>query len=110
MRSLLLAVVAGGLVSFPTAIALTREKCAASATDAIANSVASLIRMPFQNTTNTGVVLPIITQFDIKDDNTQQSGLSDVVISVLFPMAVPRDGVMWVQVLHSSFPTSTNDL
>ena len=105
----------------------------------LANPIASLITVPFQNNTDYGignghgsrntlnfqpvipvtlsqkltlitrVVFPIITQYNITGDKTRQSGLSDAVASAFFSPS-SKKGVTWGAGPVFLVPTATNDL
>lgn len=105
----------------------------------LANPVASLISVPFQNNTDVGigsykgsknilnvqpvipvkltqklnliarVVLPIISQHDITGENTTQSGLSDAVVSGFVSPAEAKNGLVWGAGPAFLVPTATND-
>ncbi len=106
----------------------------------LANPVASLISVPFQNNTDVGigdyngsrntlnvqpvipislseklnlitrVVLPIVSQYDITGEGTQQSGLSDALVSAFFSPAQPKNGLIWGAGPAILVPTATHDL
>jgi hypothetical protein len=91
----------------------------------LANPIASLISVPFQNNMDVGIgvfngsrntlnfqpvipislspnlnvitrmVMPIVTQHDITGPGTKQSGLSDTTISALFSPANGKNGLTW---------------
>src|SRR5215217_2246264 len=105
----------------------------------LANPVASLISVPFQNNTDVGigsyngsknilnvqpvipvkltqklnliarVVLPVISQHDITGENTTQSGLSDAVVSGFVSPAEAKNGLVWGAGPAFLVPTATND-
>lgn len=105
----------------------------------LANPVASLISMPFQNNTDVGigefngsrntlnfqpvipiklsstlnlitrVVLPIVAQHDITGDGTQQSGLGDAVASAWVSPAAAKNGFIWGAGPALLVPLATND-
>lgn len=106
----------------------------------LANPVASLISVPFQNNTDIGigtyngskntlniqpvipislspklnliarVILPVISQHDIYGEGTQQSGLSDAVASAFFSPSEAKNGLVWGAGPVFLVPTATNDL
>lgn len=106
----------------------------------LANPVASLISLPFQNNTDVGigtfngsrntlniqpvipihlsaklnlisrVVLPIISQHDVTGDGTHQSGLSDALASAFFSPAEAKNGLVWGVGPALLIPTATDNL
>lgn len=106
----------------------------------LANPVASLISLPFQNNTDVGigsyngsrntlniqpvvpiklssklnliarVVLPIVTQHNITGEGTKQSGLSDALVSAFFSPAKAKNGVVWGAGPALLVPTATEAL
>jgi len=106
----------------------------------LANPVASLISLPFQNNLDVGigayngsrntlniqpvipiklsaklnlitrVVLPVVTQYNIYSEGTQQSGLSDAVVSAWLSPAEAKNGLIWGAGPAFLVPTATNDL
>lgn len=106
----------------------------------LANPIASLISVPFQNNTDVGigayggsrntlnfqpvipislspnlnmitrVVLPIITQQDITALGVKQTGLSDAVISAFFSPVNAKNGLTWGVGPAILAPTATNEL
>lgn len=112
---------------------------AAEVAKKLANPVASLISVPFQNNLDVGIgesngsrntlnvqpvipiklsaklnlitriVLPIISQHDIFGEGTQQSGLSDAVVSGFFSPAEPKNGVVWGAGPALLVPIATDD-
>jgi hypothetical protein len=112
---------------------------AADVAKKLSNPVASLISMPFQNNMDVGigdyngsrntlniqpvipvglspklnmivrVILPVISQHDITGENTQQSGLSDAVVSAFFSPAQPKNGLIWGAGPVLLVPTATDD-
>lgn len=105
----------------------------------LANPVASLISLPFQNNTDVGigkyngskntlniqpvipitlspklnliarVILPVVTQHDVIEDGTIQSGLSDAIVSAFFSPSQPKNGLIWGAGPVFLVPTATDD-
>jgi hypothetical protein len=106
----------------------------------LANPIASLISVPFQNNTDVGIgafngsrntlnfqpvlpislspklnlitrmVLPIISQQDISAPGVSESGLSDATVSALFSPAVAKNGLTWGVGPILLVPTATDNL
>jgi hypothetical protein len=106
----------------------------------LANPVAALISVPFQNNTDVGIgeyngsknttnfqpvipislssklnlicriILPIISQHDVTSEGSNQSGLSDAVVSAWLSPAQPKNGIIWGLGPAFLIPTATNDL
>jgi hypothetical protein len=106
----------------------------------LANPIASLISVPFQNNTDVGigtyngfrntlnfqpvipisisskwnmiarVVLPIVSQQDITAPGVKQSGLSDAVVSAFFSPAEAKNGLTWGVGPAILVPTATDKL
>jgi hypothetical protein len=104
----------------------------------LANPIASLISVPFQNNTFYGmgafngtqnimnfqpvipvklnenlnvitrVILPIVTQYNVTGENTSQSGLSDITASAFFSPSKTHNGVTWGAGPAFLIPTATN--
>jgi hypothetical protein len=104
----------------------------------LANPIASLISVPFQNNTFYGVgtykgtintmnfqpvipiklseslnlitryIIPIVTQYDITGENTSQSGLSDATISAFLSPSKTKNGLTWGAGAAFLVPTATN--
>ena len=104
----------------------------------LANPVANLISVPFQNNTFYGmgpyngtqnvmnfqpvipirlnenwniigrVIVPIITQYNLTGENTSQSGLSDITASAFFSPSKTRNGLTWGVGPAFLIPTATN--
>jgi hypothetical protein len=104
----------------------------------LANPIASLISVPFQNNTFYGIgpmkgtqnvmnfqpvvpikinenlnlitryILPIVTQYDITGENTSQSGLGDATISAFLSPAKTHNGLTWGVGPAFLIPTATN--
>ncbi|HTE24594.1 hypothetical protein [Flavitalea sp.] len=142
MQSLvvLLGVSLGPVVLFAQELAVPAATDAAELAKKLANPVASLISMPFQNNTDVGigtyngskntlniqpvipikltpnlnligrVVLPVITQHNITAETTKESGFSDAVVSAFLSPAEPKNGIVWGAGPAFLVPTATNDL
>jgi hypothetical protein len=104
----------------------------------LANPIASLISVPFQNNTFYGIgplkgtqnimnfqpvvpiklnenlnlitryILPIVTQYNITGENTSQSGLGDATISAFLSPAKTHNGLTWGAGPAFLVPTATN--
>jgi hypothetical protein len=104
----------------------------------LANPIANLISVPFQNNTFYGmgpyngtqnvlnfqpvipvklsenwnvitrVIVPIVTQYNVTGDNTSQSGLSDITASAFFSPSHTHDGLTWGVGPAFLIPTATN--
>jgi hypothetical protein len=104
----------------------------------LANPIASLISVPFQNNTFYGIgpmkgtqnvmnfqpvipiklnedlnlitryIIPIITQYDITGENTSQSGLGDALVSAFLSPSKTHNGLTWGVGPAFSIPTATN--
>jgi hypothetical protein len=143
---IILMVLVSGLLLPHILLAQQAEKPAepASANEAaelakkLANPIASLISVPFQNNTFYGVgpykgtintmnfqpvvpiklnenlnlitryIIPVMTQYDITGENTSQSGLSDATISAFLSPAKTRNGLTWGAGAAFLVPTATN--
>jgi hypothetical protein len=126
--------------------ATAQEATAPKTTDAaelakkLANPVASLISVPFQNNVDVGIgdfngsrntlnfqpvipiklttklnlitriVLPIVAQHDIYGENSKQSGLSDAVVSAFISPSEPKNGLVWGAGPALLVPTATDNL
>lgn len=116
------------------------QEDAAALAKKLANPVASLISVPFQNNLDVGigvnngsrntlniqpvipitlsskwnlinrVVLPVISQHDIYSEGTSQSGLSDAVVSAFFSPAEAKSGLVWGVGPAFLVPTATDEL
>ncbi len=119
-----------------------QEKAGASAqaiADKLANPVASMISVPFQNNTDWGIgpysgskntlniqpvvpikinpdinlitryILPVVDQRNITGPDTHQFGLSDMTISAWASPANPKNGLIWGAGPAFLVPTATND-
>ncbi len=134
-----------GLISLALSVPLianSQEKAPESAEELakkLANPVASLISVPFQNNTDYGIgthngskntlnfqpvvpiplspklnmiarmILPIITQHDVTGENTKQSGLSDMSLTTFFAPTNTKNGLIWALGPAFLFPTGTNE-
>jgi len=106
----------------------------------LSNPIASLISVPFQNNTDLGigqykgakntlnfqpvipirlapklnlitrVVLPFITQYNVTNEGSYQSGLSDAVASAFFSPAVSKNGLTWGVGPVFLIPTATDSM
>jgi hypothetical protein len=104
----------------------------------LANPIASLISVPFQNNTFYGIgpykgtqntmnfqpvvpiklsehlnlitryIIPIITQYNLSGENTSQSGLSDATISAFLSPSKTKNGLTWGAGAAFLVPTATN--
>jgi hypothetical protein len=104
----------------------------------LANPIASLISVPFQNNTFYGIgpykgtqntmnfqpvvpiklsehlnlitryIIPIITQYNLTGENTSQSGLSDATISAFLSPSKTKNGLTWGAGAAFLVPTATN--
>jgi hypothetical protein len=104
----------------------------------LANPIASLVSVPFQNNTYYGMgpyngtqnvmffqpvvpfklnenlnlitryIIPIITQYDITGENTSQSGLGDATISAFLSPSKTRNGLTWGVGPAFLVPTATD--
>jgi hypothetical protein len=113
---------------------------AAEVAKKLANPVASMISVPFQNNMDVGigefngskntlniqpvipiaispklnliarVILPVISQHDIYGEGTKQSGLSDALASAFFAPADSKNGLIWGVGPAFLIPTATDDL
>lgn len=120
---------------------LAQEKPDASAqalADKLANPVASMISLPFQNNTDWGIglyngskntlniqpvipiklnsnlnlitryILPVVDQRDVTGNDTHQFGLSDLTISAWVSPAQPKNGLIWGFGPALLIPTATS--
>lgn len=106
----------------------------------LANPVASLISIPFQNNTDVGIgpnhgykntlnfqpvipirlseklnlitryIIPIVAQRDLTGKGTRQSGLGDALISAFFSPDVAKNGLVWGAGPVLLVPTATDEL
>lgn len=112
---------------------------AAEVAKKLANPIASLVSVPFQNNLDIGIgqyhgskntlnfqpvipislssklnligriVLPIISQQNITAEGARQTGLADAIVSAFFSPAIPKNGVVWGAGPCFLVPTATND-
>ncbi|MGL2993096.1 hypothetical protein [Flavobacterium sp. TSSA_36] len=105
----------------------------------LANPIASLISVPFQNNLDHGigslkgsrytlniqpvipiaissnlnlisrVILPVVSQYNISGINKHESGISDIVASAFFSPTNSKNGFTWGAGPVLLFPTGTND-
>ena len=113
---------------------------AAEVAKKLANPIASLVSVPFQNNLDVGigehngsrntlniqpvipislssklnligrVVLPLITQQDVSAKDVRESGFADAIVSAFLSPAVPKNGVVWGAGPCFLVPVATNDL
>jgi hypothetical protein len=106
----------------------------------LANPVASLISLPFQNNTDVGigtykgskntlniqpvipiklsakinlitrVILPIVTQHNVTGEGTYQGGLSDAIVSAFLSPAEAKNGLVWGAGPAFLVPSATDEL
>jgi hypothetical protein len=107
--------------------------------DKLANPVAAMISVPFQNNTDWGIgpyngskntlniqpvipiklssdinlitryILPVVSQSDIVGPNTHEVGLSDLTVSAWATSSHPKNGFIWGVGPALLIPTATND-
>jgi hypothetical protein len=112
---------------------------AAAIAKKLANPIGALISVPFQNNTDIGIgdyngsrntlnfqpivpfslsakyslitryIVPVIAQYDITGEGTQEVGLSDALLSGWLSNAVVKNGVVWGVGAAFLVPTATND-
>ena len=112
---------------------------AAAIAKKLANPIGALISLPFQNNMDIGIgdyngsrntlniqpivpfslnakyslitryILPVIAQYDITGEGTQQSGLADALVSGWISNAVVKNGFVWGVGAAFLIPTATND-
>ena len=105
----------------------------------LANPIGALISVPFQNNTDVGIgdlngsrntlnfqpivpfslsakyslitryIVPVIAQYDITGEGTQEIGLSDALVSGWLSNAVVENGIVWGVGGAFLIPTATND-
>jgi hypothetical protein len=113
---------------------------AAAIAKKLANPIGALISVPFQNNLDIGIgdyngsrntlniqpivpfslnakyslitryIVPLIAQYDITGENTQQVGLSDALVSGWISNAVVKNGFVWGVGAAFLVPTATNDI
>jgi hypothetical protein len=106
----------------------------------LANPIASLISLPFQNNLDVGIgenhgsrntlniqpviplglspklnliariILPVISQQNVSARDAKESGLADAIVSAFFSPAMPKNGLIWGAGPCFLVPTATNDL
>jgi hypothetical protein len=111
---------------------------AAALAKKLANPIASLISVPFQNNTFYGIgqykgtqnvmnfqpviplklnehwnlitrfIVPIVTQYDVTGENSSQSGLSDITASAFLSPSSTKNGITWGVGPAFLVPTATN--
>src|SRR5207253_10279879 len=127
-----------------TSVLLAQTNTSKPATDAaevakkLANPIASLISLPFQNNLDVGigenhgsrntlniqpviplslspklnliarVVLPLISQQNVSAKDAKESGLADAIVSAFFSPATAKNGVVWGAGPCFLVPTATN--
>jgi hypothetical protein len=112
---------------------------AAAIAKKLANPIGALISVPFQNSTDVGIgdhngsrntlnfqpivpfslseeyslitryIVPVIAQYDITGEGTQEIGLSDALVSGWISNAVVENGFVWGVGAAFLIPTATND-
>lgn len=117
----------------------TPSASAQALADKLANPVASMISVPFQNNTDWGIgpnngsrntlniqpvipihlspslnlitryILPVVDQHDITAPGENQFGLADLTASAFFSPAKPKNGLIWGIGPALLVPTATND-
>ncbi len=113
---------------------------AAAIAKKLANPIGALISLPFQNNMDLGIgdyngsrntlniqpivpfslnskyslitryIVPVIAQYDITGENTQQAGLADALVSGWISNAVVKNGFVWGLGGAFLIPTATDDL
>jgi hypothetical protein len=113
---------------------------AAEVAKKLANPIASLVSVPFQNNLDVGigdhhgsrntlniqpviplslssklnliarVVLPVVSQQDVTAEGAKQSGLADAIVSAFFSPAAARNGTVWGAGPCFLVPNATNDM
>jgi len=113
---------------------------AAAIAKKLANPIGALISLPFQNNMDIGIgdyngsrntlniqpivpfslnakyslitryIVPVIAQYDITGEDSQQSGLADALISGWISNAVVKNGFVWGVGAAFLVPTATDDL
>jgi len=112
---------------------------AAAIAKKLANPIGALISVPFQNNTDIGIgdyngsrntlnfqpivpfslsakyslitryIVPVIAQYDITGEGTQEAGLSDALVSGWISNAVVKNGFVWGVGAAFLIPTATDD-
>jgi hypothetical protein len=112
---------------------------AAAIAKKLANPIGALISVPFQNNTDVGIgnyngsrntlnfqpivpfslsanyslitryIVPVIAQYNITGEGTQEAGLSDALVSGWISNAVVENGFVWGVGAAFLIPTATND-
>jgi len=142
MKFELLYIMMGLLVCTCAVTSKAQENSSASAqdlADKLANPVANMISLPFQNNTDWGIgayngskntlniqpvipirvsaginlitryILPVIDQRNITELNAHQFGLSDLTVSAWVSPAQPKNGLIWGAGPVLLVPTATNE-
>lgn len=130
---------------FSSSALIAQEEPKSAANDAselakkLANPIASIISVPFQNNTDVGIgafngskntlniqpvipvklspntnlitriILPVVSQHNITGEGTSQNGLSDAVVSTWASPSQPKNGLIWGAGAAFLVPTATDD-